>query len=119
MNAALIFPGTGPIVILTSHGGVIADDIPSAWRNSLIHLFVREEKIKKLLASGNPKARIIEDGVFFKQKSHIPEPMRSFLKMWDTCMFNHHEQALQKGGLTNLFPDAAKAILTDKPLFHP
>jgi hypothetical protein len=47
----------------------------------------------------------VAEGIFFPQKSQVPEPMQSFLYMWDTAMYDHHRKMLEEGGLAQFFPE--------------
>nr|NJM03564.1 MBL fold metallo-hydrolase [Desulfobacula sp.] len=52
--------------------------------------------------------RIARQGVFYRDKDKVPEPMKSFLNMWDTAMFHHHEALIKEGGLIRFFPEIRK-----------
>jgi len=92
-------------LVLTSHGGIIKKEIQKAFFNSIHHILRREEKIVRRLDKGMNKKDIIEQGVFYSDKEKIREPFKSFLNMWDTAMFNHHEALIKEGGLMAFFPE--------------
>ncbi|HGY12472.1 MAG: MBL fold metallo-hydrolase [Deltaproteobacteria bacterium] len=91
-------------LILTSHGGALKKRIQSSWVNCIHQIQQREEKIIKKLETGISKQKIIQQGVFYSDKKKVKEPMRSFLNMWDTAMYNHHESLINEGGLVKYFP---------------
>jgi len=92
-------------LILTSHGGVLKKEIQQTWDGCIRQLQQREEKIIQKLEAGISKHDIIRQGVFFSDKQKVKEPMRSFLNMWDTAMYNHHEALIAEGGLIKFFPE--------------
>ena len=92
-------------LVLTSHGGMVDTDIHGAWMNSLRLLTEREQRLKSFLDEGLSHSDIIARGVFYMEKDKVKEPMRSFLYMWDTAMFNHHLSLIEQGGLRRLFPE--------------
>lgn len=92
-------------VMLTSHGGVVTEDIQASWDRGIARIWEREERIREAMDRGVDPAVIIEDGVFFRHKKKIREPIRAFAYMWDTIMFDHHVAVLEAGGLGRLFPE--------------
>lgn len=92
-------------LILTSHGGMIKKDIRNVFLKSIRHILEREEKILYRLDKGMDKKDIIAQGIFYPHRKKIQEPMRSFVTMWDTSMYNHHEALIREGGLTRFFPE--------------
>jgi len=90
--------------VLTSHGGLYKKAIGSAWAAGIQTILQREERILKKLEAGISKQKIIQQGVFFLDKEKTPEPMRSFLNMWDTAMYTHHVSLIHEGGLIKFFP---------------
>jgi hydroxyacylglutathione hydrolase len=94
-------------VLLTSHGGMLTSRIDAAWHQALRHLLKREQGVATRLEAGLRPETIVAEGIFFKQKAQVPEPMRSFLTMWDTAMFDHHRKLIEQGGLTRFFPELA------------
>jgi len=92
-------------LILTSHGGILKKDIQTAWKKAIHHLVAREEKIRGKRDMGLKPSEIINQGVFFSDKSKVAQPMRDFLLMWDTAMYRHHEKLLDQGGLRSFFPE--------------
>ena len=97
-------------VLLTSHGGMLTTGIRDAWDLALRRLLQRETFIRKRLDRGLSPEAIVEKGIFFPQKTGVPEPMRSFLYMWDTVMFDHHRRLLDAGGFKVHFPELAALI---------
>ncbi len=94
-------------LVLTSHGGVVKKDIRAAWDRCLVALPARETKIREALEKGKTKEEIVEAGVFFGDKSGVKEPVRTFLYMWDSNMFDHHTALMEEGGVLALFPELA------------
>jgi hypothetical protein len=47
---------------------------------------------------------IVKEGVYFKNRAKIKGPLRDFLSMWDSVMFDHHMGILGEGGLKKEFP---------------
>ncbi len=92
-------------VLLTSHGGVVTSGIEDAWNEGLRRITKREQRIRDQLEAGKGKEDIVDEGVFFRNKSRVPEPMRSFLFMWDKAMFDHHKALLEQGGIGRYFPE--------------
>ena len=92
-------------LILTSHGGMIKNKIRNAFLKSIRHILEREEKIIRKLDKGMTKQDIIAQGIFYPHTKKIREPMKSFVTMWDTAMFNHHEALIKEGGLVKFFPE--------------
>ncbi|CCK78271.1 MBL fold metallo-hydrolase [Desulfobacula toluolica] len=92
-------------LILTSHGGVVKKEIQHAWASGISTILQREKKIIQNLDKGMETDDIIRQGVFFSDKEKVSEPMRSFLYMWDTAMYNHHESLINEGGLIKFFPE--------------
>ncbi len=105
VESILRLDGMDVKLILTSHGGVLKKDFQVEWANCIATLLKREQSIAKKLEQGLSKELIIEQGVFFKDKTNVKEPMKSFLNMWDTAMYNHHESLINEGGLTKFFPE--------------
>lgn len=92
-------------LMLTSHGGIFDSGIEKAWDEGLLAIERRERMIREKLDRGMTKAAIVEEGVFFRSKSPVSEPLRSFLYMWDGAMFDHHLALLTEGGLLSFFPE--------------
>ena len=109
-ESILRLDGLAVNLILTSHGGVIKKNIQKQWAQGIGHIFKREENIIQKLEAGMTKKDIIRQGVFFSDKEKVKEPMQSFLKAWDTIMYNHHEDLIKEGGLMKFFPEI-KAML--------
>jgi glyoxylase-like metal-dependent hydrolase (beta-lactamase superfamily II) len=92
-------------VLLTSHGGMRTSNIGAVWDRALGLLLEREISVATRLENGLTPEAIVAEGIFFMQKSQVPEPMQSFLYMWDTAMFHHHRMLIEQGGLTRFFPE--------------
>ncbi len=105
VESLLRLDGLDVHLILTSHGGMIGRTIRQALSDSIGHILKREGRIRDQLNRGLDKQAIIREGVFYTRKKKIPQPMRSFLDMWDHSMFNHHEALLREGGLSAFFPE--------------
>jgi len=105
VESILRLDGLAVNLILTSHGGLIKKEIQKQWARCIGYIFKREGKIIQKLEKGTIKKDIIKQGVFFSDKQKVKEPMRSFLDMWDTNMYNHHESLIKEGGLVKLFPE--------------
>lgn len=101
----LVLRGLDVNVLLTSHGGMMTSDIRDAWDLALVRLLKREAGIHERMEKGLAPAAIVAEGIFFPHKERVPEPMRSFLTMWDTNMFNHHRKLIEAGGLKHFFPE--------------
>lgn len=97
-------------VLLTSHGGMFTAHIDAAWNRTLRHLREREKGVATRLEKGLSPETIVAEGIFFPQKSQVPEPMQSFLTMWDTAMFDHHRKLIEQGGLDRFFPELDRLV---------
>lgn len=102
-------------VLLTSHGGMLTSNIGTAWDHALRLLLERERGVATRLEKGLSPEAIVAGGIFFPHKSQVPEPMRSFLTMWDTAMFDHHRKLIEQGGLIRFFPELTR-LVSDPPL---
>jgi hydroxyacylglutathione hydrolase len=91
--------------VLTSHGGVVNNNIHDRLKACLRQLVTREQTVDRQLEQGRTKAQIVSSGLFFNNKDAVKDPMRSFLYMWETSMVGHHETLLRKGGLKQFFPE--------------
>jgi hydroxyacylglutathione hydrolase len=92
-------------LLLTSHGGIITRDIKGRWDKALIHILEREQRIVHALEIGLTRDEIIHEGVCYPSKDKMVEPMKSFLTLWDSVMFDHHAKILDTTSLTSMFPD--------------
>jgi hydroxyacylglutathione hydrolase len=92
-------------LLLTSHGGIITREIRERWDKALFHILEREQKIARALERGLSRDEIIHEGVCYPCKDKMSEPMRSFLTLWDTVMFDHHARILDTTSLASMFPD--------------
>jgi len=90
--------------LLTSHGGMITSNIEATWDKALNQIFDREQSLREMLDQGVSRDEIIEKGIFYKYKSKVREPMKSFLYMWDGLVFDHHLELLNQGGIQHFFP---------------
>jgi hydroxyacylglutathione hydrolase len=108
-------------LLLTSHGGIITRDIKERWDKALIHILDREQRIIQALEKGLSREEIISQGVCFPSKDKMGEPMKSFLTLWDSVMFDHHASILCSTKLTSLFPDLKTIEFTynEKPERYP
>ncbi len=107
IDSILRLDGMDVNLVLTSHGGLIRDEIQKQWAGCIQEIVKRERDIIEKLDRGLDAADIIQQGVFFKEieKENVEEPMRSFLYMWDTAMYQHHETLIHDGGLIKFFPE--------------
>ncbi len=105
VESVLRLDGLSVNLVLTSHGGIINNKTRNAFFSCISHILEREKKIIHWLDKGMDKKDIIEQGVFYTDKENVREPFRSFLAMWDTAMYAHHEALIKEGGLTRFFPE--------------
>jgi len=103
-ESILVLKSLKPNLLLTSHEGIIRKNIEEAFDRSLKAFFLREEMIKKKLDDGFSKEEIVEQGIFYRNKTKAKEPMRTMLVMWDSIMFDHHLKKINEGGLCKDFP---------------
>ncbi len=87
-------------LLLTSHGGIISDKIEETFDKLLCSIADRERSVVSRLDDGMSHEEVVFDGVFYGNKERVPEPMRSFLYMWDHAMLDHHLEALEQGGVS-------------------
>lgn len=92
-------------LLLTSHGGMVTQDIKGRWDRALTIILDREHGIREALDKGLSKEEIVREGVCYPGKGKAGEPLRSFLTLWDSVMFDHHAGILGATSLTGLFPD--------------
>lgn len=95
-------------LVLSSHGGMIQKGISDLFMSKIKEMLRREHRIQKQLSAGRSDAEIIEKGVFYKQKETVKPPLKTFLDMWDTVMFQHHKTVLAEGGLAACFPELSE-----------
>jgi len=110
IDSVLTLKALKPRLLLTSHEGVIREDIDGVFNRCLRAFFVREEAFKRKLELGRSKQEIVEEGIYFIGKDKVREPMKTFLVMWDAYMFDHHLVKLEEGGLSRDFPDLAAKL---------
>ena len=93
-------------LLLTSHGGICRENIDQLWRTGLEMIGAREKKIDLALLSGMSKAQILEEGVFYPNKSKLKGAMRTLIEVIDEAIYEKHLKILQAGGLGAAVPDA-------------
>ncbi|MEX1314540.1 MAG: MBL fold metallo-hydrolase [Desulfotignum sp.] len=92
-------------LVLSSHGGMIQNGISDIFMARIKEMLRREHRIQHQLSAGKSEADIIETGVFYPHKKKVKPPLKTFLYMWDTVMFQHHKTVLADGGLSACFPE--------------
>jgi hydroxyacylglutathione hydrolase len=96
-------------MLLTSHGGIIRTNIAQTLDAIIDILTQREAKIAALLQRGLSKEEIVLDGIYYrKDKSRVGEPMKSFLLLWDSIMYDHHQKVIEKGGISGILESIKK-----------
>jgi hydroxyacylglutathione hydrolase len=93
-----------PKFLLTSHNGIIRENIDMAFDRCIDAFFIRESAIRKKLEWGLSKDEIVEEGIYFRNKEKMQGPLRLFLPMWDSVMFDLHREIIMDGGLEKDFP---------------
>ncbi len=86
-------------ILITSHGGILKENIGSAWDKCLAFFIENERSVASLLEKGTSSEEIVSEGLFYKGKEKVGEPMRSFLYMWDDMILKNHEKCLKNGSL--------------------
>ncbi len=94
--------------ILTSHDGIIENNIKGAWDRCLGHFFKRERFVMDRLDQGKTKQEIVEEGICFFNKSKFEKPYDMLAIMWDSIMFDHHVKMIKNGSLCKAFPELVK-----------
>lgn len=97
-------------VLMSSHHGIAYKDIDQIWDRCLRIILKREKFIREELHKGKKKQEIVEQGIYFRNVSEAEEPMKSFRIMWDTIMFEHHREILERDSLINIFPELVHLI---------
>ena len=97
-------------LMVTSHGGIIRSGFSRVWEENLLRLLERERAIYEKLERGMARTDIVEEGIFFRSKADVSEPLRSFLYMWDGAMFDHHRELIAEGGLLSFFPELSSLL---------
>lgn len=97
-------------LLLTSHGGIVKADFDTAWTHAIAQVLSREACLEMDLGAGRTREEIVAEGIFFTNKAKAPEPMRSFLFMWDRIMYDHHLAVLEQGGLQTFFPELGAMV---------
>jgi hypothetical protein len=87
---------------------MIQKGISDLFMSKIKEMLRREHRIQKQLSAGRSDAEIIEKGVFYTQKETVKPPLKTFLDMWDTVMFQHHKTVLAEGGLAACFPELSE-----------
>jgi hydroxyacylglutathione hydrolase len=96
--------GLKPRLLLTSHDGVISEDIDQGFDRIISVFFMREDMIREGLEQGRSRGSIVEEGIYFRNKEKAKGPLKAFLFDWDSVMFDHHVKVLNEGGLDASFP---------------
>jgi hydroxyacylglutathione hydrolase len=92
-------------LLLTSHGGIVGEKINEIWNKVLRQILENEKKVIVLLERGLGREDAALEGLVYKGVKNVPEPMNSFLKMWDAAIFDHHSKILSNCPLRDLFPE--------------
>ena len=93
-----------PKLLLTSHNGIIRENIDMSFDRCIDAFFIRESAIRKKLEWGLSKDEIVEEGIYFRNKEKIQRPLKLFLPMWDSVMFDLHREIIMDGFLEKDFP---------------
>jgi len=99
-------------MLITSHDGFFVKDIKHEWDKCLRHFFKREQFVKESLNKGKTKDEIIAQGIYFLNKSKVPDPMNYIITLWDSIMFDHHKNQLENKPLEKLFPELSSRLLS-------
>jgi len=103
IESLLRLKGYDTRILLTSHEGIVRDDIDGAWNACLGHFFSRETAIRSRLDAGRSPEEIAAEGIYFTNKDQVKEPMKTILTIWDRIMLDHHLKILDRGSLQQLF----------------
>ncbi len=93
-----------PKLLLTSHNGIIRENIDMAFDRCIDSFFIRENAIREKLERGLSKDEIVEEGIYFRNKEKMRGPLKLFFPMWDSVMFDLHREIIINGGLERDFP---------------
>jgi glyoxylase-like metal-dependent hydrolase (beta-lactamase superfamily II) len=117
LDSLLKLRGIPARALLTSHGGIIAENLEQAWLRSLQVVAAREERIRRLLDAGLTVDEVACQGIIYPNRKEAEEPLRDFLKMWERIMIDHHLQLLNDGGIARRLPEVvAIASAADREL---
>lgn len=105
MESIFRLKAIGDVRLVTCHDGIISEDIPSVWDSCMDKFYEREILVMDMLNRGCSKDEIVAEGIYFKKKSKIAEPMKSLLNVQDEIMLEHHLNIINDGGLAKMFPD--------------
>jgi len=92
-------------LVITSHNGIISQDIQAALGRCINIIYDRETMISGKLDKGYNQTRIIDEGVIFRNSVRVPEPMRSLRHCLNTTAFEHHRRLILDGGMLKYFPE--------------
>lgn len=81
----------GPRVVVSSHKGIIQDDIQARFDRFLGVFDEREAKLRELLATGCSVPEIVDLSPFYGGYPYAPE----LLRYWETQMIHKHIELLQ------------------------
>lgn len=104
VESLLRLKGLKAKLLLTSHDGIISEDIDDSFDRTIETFFLREDMIREGLEKGRSRDSIVEEGIYFLNKEKAKGPTRAFLLDWDGIMFDHHLRVLNEGGLDTIFP---------------
>ena len=93
------------MALVTCHDGIFYDDIEAHWDICINKFFEREDFIRQMLDKGSSYDEIVNEGIYFKKKDKVAEPMKSLLAVQDEIMMKHHISVLEQGGLDKFFPE--------------
>ena len=105
LESILRLKAVGDVRLVTCHDGIISDNIPVVWNRCIDKFYERENLVVDMLDRGCTKDEIIAEGIYFKKKSKIAEPMKSMLNVQDEIMLEHHLNVISDGGLANILPE--------------
>jgi glyoxylase-like metal-dependent hydrolase (beta-lactamase superfamily II) len=99
VDSLLKLKGMKPKLLMTSHQGVIREEIDEVFDRCIGAFFKREELIREKLDKGLSRDEIIAEGIYFLRKEKAQGPLKNFLGLWDAVMFDHHMKKIREGGL--------------------
>lgn len=86
-------------VLVTSHGGVIEEDIRSVLLGCLDVLREREEVIRRDLDAGLDADAITDRARIYGDFSRFPEPLDRAYRIWEESMVREHVRLIEQGGV--------------------
>ena len=92
-------------LLLSSHGGLIADGINEIWTRCIAQIAARERKVEIGLNGGMSKAQIVAQGLFYPASVHVDGPQYTMINMCESAIFDQHRDLLEAGGLKAQFPE--------------